>query len=171
MTVPLVILAFLSLAGGFIELPHTMGHVQLFSDYLAPVLPQVSIHEGVENSEWTIQLVTIVLSLTGVYLAYYFYVKKPELADQVKKSIDGVHYVWFNGWGFDSLYNALFVKPFVFVATINKADVVDKGYSVIVWIAEFFNSLFARAQAGILRWYVMGIVIGAILIITLGLLL
>ena len=171
MTIPLIILAVLSLAGGFIELPHNMGHVQLFSDFLAPVLPQVSLHEGVESSEWTIQLVTIVLSLTGVYLAYYFYVKKPELAEQVKQSLDGMHYVWFNGWGFDSLYNALFVRPFVFIATINKADVVDKGYSVIVWIAEFFNSLFARAQAGILRWYVMGIVVGAILIITLGLLL
>jgi len=171
MTIPLIILAVLSLAGGFIELPHNMGHVQLFSDFLAPVLPQVSLHEGVESSEWTIQLVTIVLSLTGVYLAYYFYVKKPELAEQVKQSLDGMHYVWFNGWGFDSLYNALFVRPFVFLATINKADVVDKGYSVIVWIAEFFNSVFARAQAGILRWYVMGIVVGAILIITLGLLL
>ena len=171
MTIPLIILAVLSLAGGFIELPHNMGHVQLFSDFLAPVLPQVSLHEGVESSEWTIQLVTIVLSLTGVYLAYYFYVKKPELAEQVKQSLDGMHYVWFNGWGFDSLYNALFVRPFVFLATINKADVVDKGYSVIVWIAEFFNSLFAKAQAGILRWYVMGIVVGAILIITLGLLL
>jgi len=171
MTIPLIILAVLSLAGGFIELPHNMGHVQLFSDFLAPVLPQVSLHEGVESSEWTIQLVTIVLSLTGVYLAYYFYVKKPELAEQVKQSLDGMHYVWFNGWGFDSLYNALFVRPFVFIATINKADVVDKGYSVIVWIAEFFNSLFAKAQAGILRWYVMGIVVGAILIITLGLLL
>jgi len=171
MTIPLIILAVLSLAGGFIELPHNMGHVQLFSDFLAPVLPQISLHEGVESSEWTIQLVTIVLSLTGVYLAYYFYVKKPELAEQVKQSLDGMHYVWFNGWGFDSLYNALFVRPFVFIATINKADVVDKGYSVIVWIAEFFNSLFAKAQAGILRWYVMGIVVGAILIITLGLLL
>jgi len=171
MTIPLIILAVLSLAGGFIELPHNMGHVQLFSDFLAPVLPQISLHEGVESSEWTIQLVTIVLSLTGVYLAYYFYVKKPELAEQVKQSLDGMHYVWFNGWGFDSLYNALFVRPFVFLATTNKADVVDKGYSVIVWIAEFFNSVFARAQAGILRWYVMGIVVGAILIITLGLLL
>jgi NADH-quinone oxidoreductase subunit L len=171
MTVPLIILAFLSLAGGFIELPHTMGHLQLFSGYLAPILPEVSLHEGVENSEWIIQLVAIALTLTGVYIAYYFYVKKPELPEQVRKSIDGIHYVWFNGWGFDSLYDAVFVKPFVFLATINKADVVDKVYSVIVRIAEFFSGVFGRAQAGILRWYVMGIVVGAILIITLGLLL
>jgi len=171
MTIPLVVLAVLSLVGGFIELPHTMGHVELFSEYLKPVLPAVSLNEGVENSEWTIQLITIALSLSGVYLAYYFYVKKPELADQVKRSLDGIHHVWFNGWGFDSLYDAVFVKPFVFVATINKADVIDKVYGGLVSVSELFNRAFAKAQAGILRWYVMGIVIGAILIITLGLLL
>ncbi|HEY5917141.1 MAG TPA: NADH-quinone oxidoreductase subunit L [Chryseolinea sp.] len=171
MTIPLIILAVLSLIGGFIELPHTLGHVELFSEYLRPVLPEVSLHEGVENSEWTIQLITIALSLSGVYLAYYFYVKNPELADQVKRSLDGIHHVWFHGWGFDSLYDAIFVRPFVFVATINKSDVVDKFYSMIVVITEQFNRLFAKGQSGILRWYVMGIVVGAILIITLGLLL
>jgi NADH-quinone oxidoreductase subunit L len=116
-------------------------------------------------------LITIALSLSGVFLAYYFYVKRPELADQVKRSLDGLHHIWFNGWGFDNLYDAVLVRPFVFVATINKADVVDKVYSSIVKITEFFNHVFAKAQAGILRWYVMGIVVGAILIITLGLLL
>ena len=40
-TIPLVILAVLSLVGGFIELPHTLGHVELFSDFLRPVLPTV----------------------------------------------------------------------------------------------------------------------------------
>jgi NADH-quinone oxidoreductase subunit L len=171
MTIPLVILAVLSLIGGFIELPHTMGHVEFFSEYLSPVLPPVTLHEGAENSEWTIQLITIALSLSGVFLAYYFYVKRPELADQVKRSLDGLHHIWFNGWGFDNLYDAVLVRPFVFVATINKADVVDKVYNSIVKITEFFNHVFAKAQAGILRWYVMGIVVGAILIITLGLLL
>ena len=171
MSIPLIILAILSTFAGFIELPHTMGHVELFSEYLSPVLPAVSLHEGAEHSEWAIQLTAIVLSLTGIYLAYLFYLKKPELADQVKQSLVGIHHVWFNGWGFDSLYDAILVKPFVFLATVNKADVVDRFYALIVWLTEQFNRLFAKAQGGILRWYVMGIVVGAILIITLGLLL
>jgi NADH-quinone oxidoreductase subunit L len=148
-----------------------MGHVELFSGYLKPVLPAVTLHEGAESSESIIQIKTMALSLTGVYLAYYFYVKKPEAADQVKKSLDGIHHLWSNGWGFDTLYNAVFVRPFVYLATVNKSDVVDKVYSMVVWIAEQFHKIFSAAQAGILRWYVMGIVVGAILIITLGLLL
>lgn len=171
MNVPLIILAVLSLIGGFIELPHTMGHVELFSDFLKPVLPSVALHEGVEHNEWIIQAITMVLSLSGVYLAYYFYLKKPELPDQIKGSIVGLHHIWFTGWGFDALYNTVLVRPFVFLATINKRDAIDKFYALIVSSAEFMHRVFARTQGGILRWYVMGIVIGAILIMTLGLLL
>jgi NADH-quinone oxidoreductase subunit L len=43
MTVPLIILAVLSLVGGFIDLPHNMGHVTLFSDFLTPILHAVDL--------------------------------------------------------------------------------------------------------------------------------
>ncbi|MBA4058738.1 MAG: NADH-quinone oxidoreductase subunit L, partial [Marivirga sp.] len=115
--------------------------------------------------------ITSVISLSGVYLAYYFYLKKPDLSHQVKSSIPALHHIWFTGWGLDALYNALFVKPFVFFAVINKKDIVDKFYSLIVSSTDFLHRVFAKTQSGILRWYVLGVVIGAILIMTLGLLL
>ena len=113
----------------------------------------------------------MVLSLGGVYLAYHFYVKKPALAVEFKKSMTGVHQFWFSGWGFDALYDKILVRPFVFLATINKGDVIDKLYSSVVSISEFLHGIFARTQGGILRWYIMSMVLGAILILTLGLLL
>jgi NADH-quinone oxidoreductase subunit L len=170
--IPLVVLAILSLVGGFIELPHTLGHLELFSDFLKPVLPSVTLRNGASTStEWVIQAITGLLSLSGVYLAYYFYVKKPELPDHLKRSVGSFHYIWFTGWGFDALYNTLLVRPFVFLATVNKRDIVDKFYALLVSSANFLHDVFARTQGGILRWYVMSIVIGAILILTLGLLL
>lgn len=172
MTIPLIILAILSLIGGFIELPHTLGHFELFSDFLKPTLPTVNLQDGVTTStEWTIQIVTMVLSFIGVYIAYHFYVKKPALPDQVKASLHGLHQFWFSGWGFDVLYNTLIVRPYVFLATINKRDAVDKFYTFLVSATDSLHQLFARTQGGILRWYVMSMVIGAILILTLGLLL
>lgn len=172
MTIPLIILAILSLIGGFIELPHTLGHFELFSDFLKPTLPTVNLQDGVTTStEWTIQIVTMVLSFIGVYIAYHFYVKKPALPDQVKASLHGLHQFWFSGWGFDVLYNTLIVRPYVFLATINKRDAVDKFYTFLVSATDSLHQLLARTQGGILRWYVMSMVIGAILILTLGLLL
>jgi NADH-quinone oxidoreductase subunit L len=40
---------------------------------------------------------------------------------------------------------------------------------MLVRVTEFFNGVFVKTQSGILRWYVMGIVVGAILIITISL--
>jgi len=169
MTVPLMILAVLSLTGGFIELPHTLGHVTIFSDILSPLLPAAPLREGVESTEWTLQLIAMALSLGGVYVAYIFYIKQPKLADELKSATLGVHQFWLRGWDIDALYDIVFVRPFVYLSRWNKHDVIDKFYTLIVRITEYFNSTFVRTQNGILRWYIMSIVAGAILIITISL--
>ncbi|MBI1769790.1 MAG: NADH-quinone oxidoreductase subunit L [Bacteroidetes bacterium] len=168
-TIPLLILAGLSTIGGFIELPHSFGHFTVFSNFLNPVLPSVSVQEGFESIEWMIQLIAAGVALSGVYVAYIFYIVKPGLSEELKTSAADLHKFWFNGWGFDSLYDKLFVKPFVFISDINKKDIVDLFYDGLVWISNFFNRIFSYTQSGILRWYIMGIVIGGILLLTLGL--
>lgn len=170
MTIPLIVLAVLSTIGGFIELPHTMGHVTIFSDFLKPVLPDGVLRPGAETSEWIIQLIAAAVALTGVYIGYLFYVKTPDYADAFRSSTRDLHQFWFGGWGFDTLYNTVFVKPFVFLSNVNKQDVVDKLYEGIVRIAEMFHGAFSFTQNGMLRWYITGVVIGAIVILTIGLL-
>ena len=170
MTIPLIVLATLSTFAGFIELPHTFGHVTIFSDLLGAVLPNVELRQGVESSEPTIQIIAAVVALSGVYIAYYFYQKRPDLLPGFKSAIRDTYNFWFGGWGFDTLYNNLFVRPFIYIATVNKNDVVDKFYTGLVRLSEFFNQVFVRTQNGVLRWYIMGVVVGAILILTLSLL-
>jgi NADH-quinone oxidoreductase subunit L len=170
-TAPLVILALLSVVGGFIELPHTLGHVEIFSDFLAPVLPSVVLQEGIETQEWMIQAISIVCALAGIGLAYYGYVKRPDLPARIKKAIPGVHYIWLTGWGFDTLYDTLLVRPFVYISNVNKADVVDKFFTTIVTLSEAIHGILSRTQSGMLRWYLVSIVVGTLLILTLGLLL
>lgn len=169
MTVPLIILAVLSLAGGFIELPHTLAHVNLFSDFLAPVLPAVELKPGVESSELWLQMLAGVLALGGIYVAYFFYMKRPDLRTEIKGATYELNRFWFSGWGFDALYDMVFVKPYMYLSRINKNDFVDKIYSGMVSGAEYGNRIFASMQSGIMRWYIMGIVVGAVLILSLGL--
>ena len=171
MTVPLIILAALSLLGGFIELPHNMGHVTLFSDFLAPVLPAVKLRPGVESFEWLMQGIAAVLCLAGIYVAYFFYMKRQDLRAEIKGATYELNRFWFSGWGFDALYDIIVVQPYVYLCRINKRDVLDRMYDGMVTGANFFNGIFARTQSGIMRWYIMGIVIGAVLILSLGLIL
>ena len=171
MTIPLIILAVLSLIGGFIELPHNMGHVTMLSGFLTPVLPSVELRNGVENYEWLMQAIAAVLCLLGIYVAYFFYRKREDLRAEIKGATYELNRFWFSGWGFDSLYDIIIVHPYVYLSKINKKDFFDKIYDGMVSGAEFFNKLFARTQSGIMRWYIMGIVIGAVLILSLGLML
>ncbi len=169
MTLPLIILAVLSLVGGFIEVPHTLGHLQLFSEYLNPVLPATALRADVEAAEWPIQLTAAAFSILGVYLAYFFYLQRPAFRDEIKRSMHDLYVLWHIGWGFDALYDYVVVKPFVWMSRVNKNDVVDKIYQGLVEFANVFHRLFVWTQSGILRWYMMGIVIGTLLVVTIGL--
>ena len=169
MTIPLVILAVLSLVGGFIEMPHNLAHVTLFSDLLSPVLPAIELRPGVEQYEWALQGLSAILCFLGIFIAYFFYMKRPDLRAEVKGATYGLNRFWFSGWGFDALYDTIIVKPYVFLSRANKQDALDRLYGGMVSGAEFFHRIFAQTQSGIMRWYIMGIVIGAVLILSLGL--
>ncbi len=168
MNVPLVVLAILSLVGGFIELPHTFGHVTLMSDLLHSVLPSTVLREGAESSEVIIQLTAAIVALSGVALAYVLYIVKPSLADDIRSSCFEMHQLWYAGWRFDALYNTLIVRPFVWLSALNKNDVIDHFYTGLASATEYFGRTFSRTQNGVLRWYIMGITAGAVLILTLS---
>ncbi len=169
--IPLIVLAALSTMAGFIEVPHSFGHLQLFTDFLNPLLPATIMQPGIESTEWLIQLLAAALSIGGAWLAYYFYVVRPTLHTQIKSAVPQLHNFFLHGWRFDSLYDWIFVKPFVYLAAINKNDVVDWPYNALVNVTGFIHRMLAFTQSGILRWYLIGIVFGAILILTLGLML
>lgn len=169
MNIPLIVLAILSTLAGFIELPHSFGHVQLFSEFLSSSLPATALVPKVESSEWIIQLTAAALSIGGVFVAYYFYMMRPSLHFRIRENVPVLHTFLLQGWKFDTLYDWIFVKPFVYLSTINKNDFVDGFYNALVNGAGFVHRTLSFTQSGILRWYLIGIVVGAIAILTLGL--
>ena len=172
-TIPLLILAFFSFAGGFIELPHTLGELNIFSDTLHHSLPHLKMGEVSGNSELILQIITGLTSLTALGLAYLFYFRRSTWPDQIKNSSLGAvfHRFWYAGWGFDTAYDVLLVRPLVHMSRINKDDVIDLislGFSKTL---IYFNKLLVNTQNGQLRWYMAVITLGAILILTMAIIL
>lgn len=163
--IPLIVLAVLSVVGGFIELPHTLGNVTLFSDFMNLALPSVQIMEGA-ISELTLQIIAVLTALLGIYFAYREYYKKqvPKFED-IKQT--GLQKFLYSGWRFDWLYDKIFVNPVVFLANINKNDFIDLIYKFIAWFNGLMNHVFMTTQTGKLRWYAMGVVFGAIVTLTI----
>jgi NADH-quinone oxidoreductase subunit L len=172
MTMPLVVLAFFAVFAGFIELPENFGHFTLFSNLLHPVLPETVLKPG-EHSELIFQLIAAAVTFAGIYIAYFFYYKEPQRIERLKESLSArmVYAFWFSGWGFDGLYNVLFVKPIVFLANINKNDFLDNIYKGIVSLNVRMYRALSFTQSGSLRWYVMALVVGAILILSIQIIL
>lgn len=157
MMIPLYILAVLSTLAGFIELPHTLGHVTLLSDFLSPVLPAVITDHGGLALEWGMQGLTVALCALAIWLAWRLLAAPfPSGLKQFLK----------NGWGFDDAYRVLFVQPFVQLARLNRKDIVDKVYTGLAAVTRGFHRMMSATQSGILRWYVMGIVMGAVIILS-----
>lgn len=165
---PLYVLAVLSTVAGFIELPHTLGHVNLFSHWLLPVLPEVHAINTSVAMEWVSQALAALLSLTGIYFAYVWVIRRPAgMRDFLEMpAINWMRGWWMRGWDFDKVYDVLFVEPFVQLARINRRDVIDKLYTGMAALMEWLHRLAARTQSGLLRWYVMGVVAGAVVLLS-----
>jgi NADH-quinone oxidoreductase subunit L len=163
MTIPLIVLAFLSIVGGLIELPDTLVDLPLFLNFMSRVFPAASVHAA-GSMEMLLQIIASLVSVSGIALAYVLYIRKPAFSEKlaVFRPIKTVRRFWLAGWGFDSLYDVLFVRPFLWIARVNKDDLIDRGYDVIVTMNTALHRVLSKTQTGSIRWYAMGIAVGVV---------
>jgi NADH-quinone oxidoreductase subunit L len=108
MTGPMVILAFLAVVSGLVGTPlrDFFGELVAPSTFAAEVL-------GLEPHPFSYLLaaISVAVGVGGVALAYALYVPKPERATALSRRFSGLYAFLDNGWYFDALYGALFVRP------------------------------------------------------------
>jgi NADH-quinone oxidoreductase subunit L len=182
--VPLVILAVLSTLGGFVETPATLGGVTAFSDFMAGTFGAAAgagaghsaslgaghaAGHGAANGhghgeEALLQLVAAAISLGGLGLAWLLYGRRPAIPRAWAATPVGarVRRFWFSGWGFDALYDVLVVRPYGWIARVNKADGFDSLYTGLANLVTNLHRSLVRTQSGRLRLYAAGIAAGAI---------
>ena len=154
---PLILLILLSLMGGFIAVP------------LDPVFGQSEEHH-VSGLLHTFMVATPLIGIAISFLI--FYTKTIPLEKLMGSSFaQTLHKFWNSGWGFDWLYDRLIVFPFLWLARINRADVIDGFYALVVEISRAANGMIVKTQTGYLRWYALSVAAGLIVLITLGVLL
>ena len=157
---PLFVLMAGSLFAGFMYLP------------LDIVFSQGEPHEEHHVSA-LIHGIMIVVPLLGIGIAYLFYGSRKLSTARIMGNpfAQSLHNFWFSGWGLDSLYNRLFVNPFLWLARVNQNDIVDKIYDFLVELSRTSNRFIVQTQTGYLRWYALTVATGLVFIITLGILL
>ncbi|MNF68318.1 NADH-quinone oxidoreductase subunit L [compost metagenome] len=72
---------------------------------------------------------------------------------------------WFAAWGFDWIYDKLFVKPYLLIAHILRKDPVDRSIGLIPRMAKGGHAAMSKTETGQLRWYTASIAVGAVLVL------
>ena len=76
--------------------------------------------------------------------------------------------LWRAGWGFDWLYDRLLVRPFLWLARINRADFIDASVDALIWLGVWSHRALSLTQTGQVRWYAACVTAGSILLVGLS---
>lgn len=174
MTIPLIILAVLSVIGGFIGLPHIAG-TNLLDNFLEPVfagakgiLPE---HHLEASTEITLILVSVIVAAIAIYLSF----RKFAMEYKPTAEHSGLYKVFQNKYYVDEIYNAVIVMPLR-----RLSDLLYKFFDLVIidgivnGSGKFFISLsgdWRKAQTGVIQDYAIISVAGIIAIIIFVLLL
>lgn len=177
MTVPLSILAFLSIIGGYVGIPHVLGGGNQFEKFLEPVMgatntaTSVEIHMSAGHSATTellLMLLSVALVLFSIYMAYYFYLKNTALAGRVQKSFSGIYRILYGKYFVDELYGTVIVRPLIngsiFLWKIVDLILIDGILNGLAYLVGDISRGFRQIQTGRLRSYVTVFAFGVIII-------
>ncbi len=167
-----VVLAFFAVVAGFLGMPAVLGGFDPFGQLLAGVFPAVrAVAHPVPGSEGAATTVSSLVAILGVALAYAYFTRR-RWSEAVARSpaARALHRFLFEGWGFDWLYDWVFVRPFKALAFGNRRDYVDLVYTGLAGLARYANLGLSATETGRLRNYAAGLTIGAIVLAAIVLL-
>jgi NADH-quinone oxidoreductase subunit L len=179
MTVPLMMLAFLALVGGFVGIP-IIEHGNKFAAWLDPVFApaQEIIHRGAHlegggHHEIGLELLLMGISLSiaiiGLLIARYMYISRPETPDKVVEEWKGLHTVVYNKYYIDEIYDFLFVNSIVnfsrFLWKNFDELVIDGIVNGAGSVTRGCGSLMRRLQSGLVKDYALSILVGVLVVI------
>ncbi|ERL56109.1 NADH-quinone oxidoreductase subunit L [Psychrobacter aquaticus] len=160
---PLTVLLVLSTAVGAWITPPLQG-----------VLPESVGHllevAGQDHAKHTAEYIAMGAMLAGLIIAALLYVvNKGRMLTSFKRTrIGGALYHWcYHGLGFDALYDVIFVKPFLFIGRLFKADPIDKTWYVLPKLASAGNKVLSATQTGSLRGYAASFGLGMAVLLVL----
>jgi len=189
MTVPLMVLAFFSIFAGWFAAPHLVGGTDYFEHFLHPVFAAYAPQgAGVEQAASlagsagesggiapnpAMELVhaitgpPVIVAVIGLLLAWWLYIRRPELPGKLAESMRTSYRVVYNKYYIDEIYNALFVAPLLFISRYVLWRVVDEGLidGVVngsASVARGTGSRLRELQSGNARSYASWVVLGAV---------
>jgi len=161
MTMPLIILAVLSIFAGYFGIPH----------FIEPVLKGPAGHDGIaaHDGPLLLKLIAIVMGVGGLAAAWVVYVKSPGLPDRLAEKWRQAYDYSFHKWYVDELYDRTIVKPTVDLANglWKKVDVavIDAMVNGVAAATVRWAQGMRVVQSGQVQHYALAMALGAVAIL------
>ncbi len=172
MTIPLIILAALSVVGGLIGIPEVLGGHHYLEHYLKPVFEDSSfrlVHHLSHDTEYILMGVAITVMALSLYYAYNTYVKNKTLPENEDAELKPLHKLVYKKYMIDELYENVFMKPINFIGdALHKVvdnQIVDGIVNGMGSLVSGVSGLIRQAQTGNTGFYVFVMVISIVLIL------
>ncbi len=179
MTVPLMLLAVLSIVGGYVGIPHVLGGVNYFENFLEPVLhagqnlpAATHVLTSGSNSAGTELLLmgsSVLLVLLSIYLAWYLYRKNTDLSGKLRNSMSGLHKLLLGKYFIDELYGAVIIRPIVngslFLWKIVDVFIIDGLINGLAVVVGDISTGLRTVQTGRLRTYATIFLAGVVVLL------
>ena len=173
MTIPLIVLAILSVAGGFMGVPELLSGNNWIDGFLSPVFEQSNElnveHHLSHSTEFILMGTIIVFTLVMIGMAYNRYISKAHVPVTEGAELSAIHKTIYHKYYVDEIYDAVVVKPLYWLSKLFDIVIEKSGIDRIVnLVGESLNdwsAIFRRLQNGHVGYYIFVMVIGVILIV------
>jgi NADH-quinone oxidoreductase subunit L len=178
MTIPLIILAVLSIIGGYMGVPEFMGELvgihesNLFDKFVSSSITMDSVISTghLLFSHATLIVFSITAAIAGIAVAFYLFYLNPSVPGEIasNKNIEPLYEGSLNKWYVDELYDYVFIQPFKYLSELaSKFDLrfIDGAVNGVADILKEMALTLQAAQSGLLRSYATLMTIGAFAIL------
>jgi NADH-quinone oxidoreductase subunit L len=170
MTMPLIVLAILSIIGGYVGVPEFIAHgAHSLRDFLAPVfdrsatLPEAHEVSQSHTTEWNLTILSTVLIVIVVIFAWNKFSKKPDTAESA-----GLGKVLENKWYVDELYDKIIVQPLHwlggFLKSFVESKIIDGLVNGVGRVVNYSSRQLRLLQSGQVGSYVLLMVLSMLVI-------
>jgi len=179
MTLPLAVLAFLSVVGGWVGLPFQEGG-HPFERWLGPVFESGAVGallgEGAEHTahlpaatEWLLIGLSVGVAVLGIFLAWRAYLVRPGTATMLQQRFAGIYRVLLNKYWVDEIYDAIVVHP-VYLWSMRlwkfwDEKIVDGAVNGVAYVIEGLSAGLRLFQTGFVGTYALFFTLGVVALI------
>lgn len=171
MTIPLIVLAVLSVIGGWVGIPHvigeTLGHIpNYWEHWLEPMIRTLPAPEHTPAEEWALMGVSVSLASISALVAFIMYLKKEGAPEKAARAFGPVYNLVNNKYFVDELYFRTIINPLVDASKklwyYVDVNIIDKATYKISDLVKGAGSLAKSVQNGNMQQYAMYVVLGVV---------